>query len=160
MPAHKGQLAFPGGHKHVYEDDPLETAKRELEEECGIIITKDAEFLGYLPAIETQNQKYIIPVMAKSTISFDELKVRLVSNGEWTKLIMLSIDDLLQPNLWSRGTRLSSTNEATPILFYAIGPSAYWAHDGMNADAMSLWGATAKMVFDNLNLFLEHKGKK
>ena len=35
MPSHKGQVGFMGGHKHEREDDPIQTALRELEEESS-----------------------------------------------------------------------------------------------------------------------------
>src|SRR6059036_755615 len=46
-----GQMAFPGGRSEPGDPDPRATAVRETEEEIGVDLARDAEYLGPLDEV-------------------------------------------------------------------------------------------------------------
>lgn len=63
LPAHPGQISFPGGKAEARDGSPLETALREAEEEIGLD-RRFAEPLGYLDCYLTGTGYCITPVVA------------------------------------------------------------------------------------------------
>ncbi len=63
LPAHAGQISFPGGKVEERDGSPLETALREAEEEVGLD-RRLAEPLGYLDCYRTGTGYEIFPVVA------------------------------------------------------------------------------------------------
>jgi 8-oxo-dGTP pyrophosphatase MutT (NUDIX family) len=45
-----GHMALPGGHREAADGDLVATATREITEEIGLDLARDAEFLGRLPS--------------------------------------------------------------------------------------------------------------
>jgi 8-oxo-dGTP pyrophosphatase MutT (NUDIX family) len=45
-----GHMALPGGHREAADGDLVATATREIAEEIGMDLARDAEFLGRLPS--------------------------------------------------------------------------------------------------------------
>lgn len=62
LPAHAGQIAFPGGKIDEVDAGPLETALREAEEEIGLQRAL-VEPLGYLDGYHTGTGFRIVPVV-------------------------------------------------------------------------------------------------
>jgi 8-oxo-dGTP pyrophosphatase MutT (NUDIX family) len=62
--AHRGQVSFPGGMIEDFDQDPVETALREVEEEIGIPRDK-VEILGCVDNMFTVTQFSITPVVGK-----------------------------------------------------------------------------------------------
>ncbi len=62
MPAHPGQICFPGGRVHLDDADPVMTALRETEEEVGIP-REAVNVLGALGAHEGAYGFKVTPVM-------------------------------------------------------------------------------------------------
>lgn len=63
LPAHAGQVAFPGGKVEEQDTSPLATALRESEEEIGVE-PRHVTPLGVLPAYQTATGFRIVPVVA------------------------------------------------------------------------------------------------
>jgi 8-oxo-dGTP pyrophosphatase MutT (NUDIX family) len=63
LPAHAGQIAFPGGKAEPFDRDAVDTALREAHEEIGLDRAL-AEPLGFLDAYTTGTGYRIIPVVA------------------------------------------------------------------------------------------------
>lgn len=63
LPAHAGQVAFPGGKIEGETETPLEAALRETEEEIGLS-RAHVEPIGYLKPYHTTSGFCIVPVVA------------------------------------------------------------------------------------------------
>ncbi|MCW5893506.1 MAG: CoA pyrophosphatase [bacterium] len=59
LPTHQGQVAFPGGRRHLDDPDLATTALREAHEEIGLR-PADVELLGALDDIETMGSRFVI----------------------------------------------------------------------------------------------------
>jgi 8-oxo-dGTP pyrophosphatase MutT (NUDIX family) len=59
LPTHQGQVAFPGGRRHIEDPDLAATALREAHEEIGLR-PDDVELLGPLDDIETMGSRFVI----------------------------------------------------------------------------------------------------
>jgi 8-oxo-dGTP pyrophosphatase MutT (NUDIX family) len=59
VPTHQGQVAFPGGSRHVHDKSLLETALRETHEEIGVK-PEDIEVLGELDDQLTTTSNFIL----------------------------------------------------------------------------------------------------
>ncbi|HXK53261.1 MAG TPA: CoA pyrophosphatase [Hyphomicrobiales bacterium] len=70
LPAHAGQVAFPGGKVEEEDETPLHAALREAQEEIGLP-PDHAEPLGYLRPYHTTSGFKVIPVVAAVTPGFD-----------------------------------------------------------------------------------------
>jgi 8-oxo-dGTP pyrophosphatase MutT (NUDIX family) len=70
LPAHAGQIAFPGGKMEAADPDPVATALREAREEIGLE-ARFVEPLGYLDAYRTGTGFRIVPVVALVRQGFD-----------------------------------------------------------------------------------------
>lgn len=62
LPAHAGQVAFPGGKIEPQDETPVHAALREAEEEIGLP-TSHVEPLGYLRPYHTTSGFKVIPVV-------------------------------------------------------------------------------------------------
>ncbi|MEO1718962.1 MAG: CoA pyrophosphatase [Pseudomonadota bacterium] len=70
LPAHAGQIAFPGGKLEPEDEGPLDAALRETEEEIGL----DRRFvtpLGYCDGYWTRTGFRVTPVVALVSTGFD-----------------------------------------------------------------------------------------
>lgn len=129
---HKGQVSFPGGACDPGETTPEETALREADEEIGIQ-PADVRVLGRMNTLVTITKYQITPVVGIVPWPY----VFRVSGFEVARVFTMPLDWLTQrTNRWEffrPGTRL-------PVV-------AYHPYDGE-----LLWGATARMVVDFVNL--------
>jgi 8-oxo-dGTP pyrophosphatase MutT (NUDIX family) len=72
MRRHAGQMALPGGRVHA-DEDVVDAALRELEEELGVVATREA-VLGMLDDFDTVSGFTITPVVVWSEIVAAELR--------------------------------------------------------------------------------------
>lgn len=127
LPAHAGQISFPGGKIDKTDGGPLATALREAEEEIGL----EAAYvtpLGYLDAYRTGTGFSIVPVVALIRPGFS-----LSPNpGEVADVFEVPLDFLLDTANYQLHTRVWQGMERA---FYAI-----------PYDQRYIWGATAGIL--------------
>jgi len=69
MPAHPGEISFPGGKVGATDASPIETALREAEEEIGLA-RSHIEVLGFLDGYQVRSGFRIVPVVGLVTPPF------------------------------------------------------------------------------------------
>jgi len=130
--SHKGQVSFPGGACDDGETTPEQTALREAEEEIGID-PKDVKILGRLANLITITYFRITPVVG--VVRWPN--VFKVGEHEVARLFTIPLGWLANPsNRWQF--------ERSDLRRSLI---AYHPYDGE-----LLWGATARMTVDFLNV--------
>ena len=70
LPAHAGQIAFPGGKIEDYDETPLNAALREAREEVGLT-GEYVEPIGYLRPYHTRTGFHVMPVVAMVRPGFE-----------------------------------------------------------------------------------------
>ena len=129
MPTHKGQIAFPGGKAQLLDLDIIDTAIRETEEE--LLINRNLiKPLGILEAFDTKEFQFpVFPVVCKldtiDMLNFDKREVK--------KVYSVEVSYLKEKNNWEFRGRYDSD----------------WI---LRIEDDILWGATAKMTLDLLQL--------
>lgn len=130
--SHKGQVSFPGGACDEGETTPEQTALREAEEEIGLN-PNDVKVLGRLTNMITITYFRVTPVVG--IIKWPN--VFRVGEHEVARIFTIPLGWLANPtNRWEF-QRPQSTR----------GLIAYHPYDGE-----LLWGATARMTVDFLNV--------
>lgn len=86
-----GQVAFPGGRWEPTDRDLIDTARRELLEETGIMLDKDLELLMILRETSPSNmpELKVVPFLAKASF-----KPSIKLSEELSTYFWASIDDL------------------------------------------------------------------
>jgi 8-oxo-dGTP pyrophosphatase MutT (NUDIX family) len=127
LPAHAGQVSFPGGRAEPTDDDAVATALRETQEEIGL--TRDfISIIGALDPYETGTGFAIKPVVAFVREGFD-----LRPNAaEVAAVFEVPLRFLMDPTNHERHMRVWQGRERH---FYA-----------MTFDGQYIWGATAGML--------------
>ena len=130
--SHKGQVSFPGGACDDGETTPEQTALREAEEEIGIN-PKDVKVLGRLANMITITYFRVTPVVG--VVKWPN--VFRVGEHEVARVFTIPLGWLANPsNRWQF--------ERSDLKRSLI---AYHPYDGE-----LLWGATARMTVDFLNI--------
>jgi len=130
MPTHKGHIAFPGGKKEEQDLSIIHTAVREATEELLIPDNSITPF-GYIDSVDTVEYKFeVFPILCLL-----ESKPQKFNKNEVQKVLYASIDNLKDQNNW---------------IYRGLYPSD-WIFE---MDKEILWGATAKMIRNILNLNL------
>ena len=130
--SHKGQVSFPGGACDEGETTPEETALREAEEEVGID-PKDVKVLGRLANLITIPYFRVTPVVG--VVKWPT--VFRVGEHEVARVFTIPLGWLANPtNRWQFERQGGKR-----------GLIAYHPYDGE-----LLWGATARMTVDFLNV--------
>ena len=129
--SHKGQVSFPGGACDEGEISPEETALREAEEEIGIR-PKDVKVLGRLADLVTITYFRVTPVVG--VVSWPA--VFRVGQHEVARVFTMPLAWLADPaNRW----QFELPTRRNLIAFHPY-------------DGELLWGATARMTVDFLNV--------
>ena len=130
--SHKGQVSFPGGACDEGETTPEQTALREAHEEVGIL-PQDVRVLGRLTNMITITHFRVTPVVGVVPWPY----VFRVGNDEVARVFTIPLEWLAEPrNRWE-----------FPFPERKRALIAYHPYDGE-----LLWGATARMTVDFLNL--------
>ncbi len=131
---HAGQISFPGGRRETADPDLTTTALREAEEELGIERAR-VEVLGLLDDVPTPSSFIITPVVGLLRGS-----VALVPQAsEVAATFECSIAELRAPGCYrTDGTRTWQGYE-------------YVMHE-YHVGSHRIWGATARMVYQLLEL--------
>lgn len=130
--SHKGQVSFPGGACDAGETTPEQTALREAHEEVGIL-PQDVRVLGRLTNMITITHFRVTPVVGVVPWPY----VFRVGREEVARVFTIPLAWLAEPrNRWE-----------FPFPERKRALIAYHPYDGE-----LLWGATARMTVDFLNL--------
>ena len=130
--SHKGQVSFPGGACDEGETTPEQTALREAHEEVGIL-PQDVRVLGRLTNMITITHFRVTPVVGVVPWPY----VFRVGNEEVARVFTIPLAWLAESrNRWE-----------FPFPERKRALIAYHPYDGE-----LLWGATARMTVDFLNL--------
>jgi 8-oxo-dGTP pyrophosphatase MutT (NUDIX family) len=130
--SHKGQVSFPGGACDEGERTPEETALREAHEEIGVR-PQDVRLLGRMANMITISHFRVTPIVGVIPWPY----VFRVGTGEVARVFTMPLEWLAQPtNRWQ--FQIPLTNRS--VIFYH-------PYDGE-----LLWGATARMTVDFVNI--------
>ena len=130
--SHKGQVSFPGGACDEGETTPEQTALREVEEEIGIQ-SRDVKILGKMANLITISYFRVTPVVG--VVRWPN--VFQVGKDEVARVFTIPLEWLAKAsNRW----QFERPNTTRTLI-------AYHPYDGE-----LLWGATARMTVDFLNV--------
>jgi len=137
--AHPGQIAFPGGKKEEQDQDLIDTARREMHEEVGVLVPRK-NILGPLSSV------YIPPSNSLVTpiLGFLEKKpAYVIDPDEVERALDISIKDLANP-----------ANRKIKKAILTNGD--YFEMPAFAVSDVFIWGGTARMI-QELNKLLEEK---
>lgn len=131
MPTHKGHIAFPGGKKEDTDKNIISTAIREVTEE--LLISDDLIVpFGYINSVDTVEYKFeVFPILCHL-----DSKPKKFNKDEVQKVLYATIDSLGSKDNW---------------YYRGLYPND-WIYE---FDNEILWGATAKMIRNILDLNLD-----
>ena len=134
---HSGQIAFPGGRAEEGDDTLLDTALRETKEEIGLH-PRDVNILGYSKDILTVTHFHVTPIAGTFPWPYPLEPYPL----EVEKILSYPLNWLADPDHHRVEHRRSgrSNNGPHPVIFF------------QEYEGETLWGATAKIVLDFLEL--------
>ena len=137
---HGGQISFPGGRAEKNEDAP-QTAIREAKEEIGVS-EKSITIIGQLSELYINNSNNIVsPVVGY----MDFMPDFTINPAEVEEVFTIKLDALLQKkNLTVENWDLKEYTYRVP----------YW-----NIHRVPLWGATAMILSECLDLYREYKDR-
>jgi ADP-ribose pyrophosphatase YjhB (NUDIX family) len=151
MKSFKGHIAFVGGNRTHGEATPLVTAKREFVEETQL----PPEFLlplGLLPVVATGERAAIAPVVMWSKLPILEWMYQAKSNGEWDFCLAVKNDYLFNAKHWSRAGLYYVNQPVRDVYFCPLAASVFQANI-IHKEGLVLWGATARMVRNLVEVF-------
>lgn len=120
LPAHAGQIAFPGGKIGASDGSPLTAALREAEEEIGLAPSL-AEPLGFLDSFHTGTGYHITPVVAVIADGFSPLP----DPREVADVFEVPLNFALAEGNFERITR-TLVGEAREVYALAFGERVIW----------------------------------
>jgi 8-oxo-dGTP pyrophosphatase MutT (NUDIX family) len=137
---HRGQVAFPGGRLDPGDGGELQAALRESHEEIGID-PSHVRILGRLDQVTAAYDFVVTPFVGVIPSAYE---FRL-NPFETEAVFFVPITALLEPKSLTVADRLSSHGE--PIYHFHI-------------DAWDIWGATARIIVQLLELVYGYQIKK
>ncbi len=137
---HRGQVAFPGGRVDTGDPGELEAALRESHEEIGIE-PSDVRILGQLDQVMGAYGFLITPFVGMIPSSYE---FRL-NPRETAAVFTVPISALLNPSSVTVADHLSSHGE--PVYHFYF-------------DGWDIWGATARMILQFLELVYDYQVKQ
>jgi 8-oxo-dGTP pyrophosphatase MutT (NUDIX family) len=133
LPSHQGEVAFPGGKVHDDEDERT-AALREAQEEVGLD-PATVEIVGELDHMVTVSSRFVLAPFVGFLSGRPELKA---NDAEVEFIFDVSLSDLMsdpvfRTELWDIG-------------------AGEWAMHFFELDHDIVWGATARVLFQLLEL--------
>ena len=133
---HRGEISFPGGRLDEGET-VISAALREMQEEIGIN-PSEARVVAELSAISTVvSNSHIVPIVAR----FDRKPKMQPMNSEVDRVFTVPLGELIRNDTYSQEHWKFPGRELQITLFYL--------------DDETIWGATARMLLQVLNLTLK-----
>lgn len=124
---HPGQMSFPGGAREPGDEGPVDTAKREAEEEVGLA-AQEAEIVGRLPSIVTVSGFVVTPIVARVPDR------EYVPDGEEiVEILILPVESFCDPANLEREWRNAPDGTRQAVEYFHI-------------DGHTVWGATGRLV--------------
>jgi 8-oxo-dGTP pyrophosphatase MutT (NUDIX family) len=137
---HRGQVAFPGGRIDAGDRGELEAALRESHEEIGID-PAHVRVLGRLDQVAAAYDFVVTPFVGVIPASYE---FRL-NPSETAAVFAVPITALLEPQCVTIADHLSSHGESVYHFYY---------------DGWDIWGATARIIVQFLDLVYGYQIKK
>ena len=137
---HRGQIAFPGGRVDAGDHDELEAALRESNEEIGID-PSDVRVLGRLDQVTAAYDFVVTPFVGIIPAAY-EFRLNPL---ETAAVFSVPIAALLEPKCVAIADHLSSHGE--PVYHFYF-------------DSWDIWGATARIIVQFLDLVYGYQIKK
>ncbi|NBP42358.1 MAG: CoA pyrophosphatase [Actinobacteria bacterium] len=138
MTNHRGEISFPGGRLDAGET-VVDAALRETHEEIGLL-PSDARVVGELNGMATVvSNSHIVPIVARYASA---PKFRAV-NSEVDRVFSVPLLELTQKDTYSQEHWVFSDREFQINFFYL--------------DDETIWGATARILFQVMMLAVKHK---
>jgi 8-oxo-dGTP pyrophosphatase MutT (NUDIX family) len=137
MKNHKGEISFPGGRVDPGET-AIETALREAHEEVGLDPALPS-VVGELEHLSTiVSKSYIVPVVARLDVAHADRPFLEPQTMEADRVMWTPISELTRSGTY-RLERWGNLPLDRPLHFFEL-------------DDETVWGATARMLFDLLTL--------
>ncbi len=134
--SHIGEVCFPGGRMDLTDSSLLDTALRETEEEIGLS-REHVEIVGELDRLATvSSPSLIVPFVG----TIDTLPSLTPSPHEVDGIIHIGLEELLDPAIY-REEIWTRDGYEMPVTFFEL-------------EGDTLWGATARMVRNMLELLV------
>ena len=138
MTNHRGEISFPGGRLDAGET-AVDAALRETHEEIGLL-PSDARVVGELNGMATVvSNSHIVPIVVRYA---SEPNFRVV-NSEVDRVFSVPLLELTQKDTYSQEHWIFSDREFQINFFYL--------------DDETIWGATARILFQVMMLAVKHK---
>ena len=135
---HRGEISFPGGRLEIGET-PVDAALRETHEEIGIA-PSDARIVGELNSMSTVvSNSHIVPIVA----SYEGTPIFSAANSEVDRVFSVPLLELTRQDTYSQEHWVFSDREFQINFFYL--------------DGETIWGATARILFQVMMLAVKHK---
>ena len=120
-----GQIAFPGGHYEVDDASLRHTAERETQEEVGLELSRDGEYIGQLDPVQTTLRRQTRGVVVTPFVYELKTPAALSANYEVAEMLWGSLNEM---QAGTRHTRIAFTldGRAHDYPGYALGDNIIW----------------------------------
>lgn len=132
-----GHWSFPGGWRHVSDRDPLCTAIRELDEECGVLLTRE-QMEQALPHRLARRKVEPYVLVAPFVFRVEQELPTVLNPREAVEALWVPVASLLDP---ARHALRPAPGRPMEMLF-----------PGIDLNGVPLWGFTYRLVTDWLGL--------
>lgn len=137
--AHPGQMAFPGGKEEEQDKDLIDTARREMHEEVGVLVPRE-NVIGPLTSVYIPpSNSLVTPILG----FLEEKPVYTIQPDEVERALDISIKDLGNP----------ANKKAKKVV---LTNGDYFEMPAFAVSDVFIWGGTARMI-QELNRLLEEK---
>lgn len=133
-----GHMALPGGRRDASDEDLLHTAVRETEEEVGISVLRDADYIGALDELAPRNKRLPPIVIAPFVFAVP------------TTTIATAKADEVEVAIWVPLSALRDEEAASEILIELEGGSL--AFPSLKFGDYVIWGLTHRILVQFLDL--------
>lgn len=133
-----GHMALPGGRRDASDEDLLHTAVRETEEEVGISVLRDADYLGTLDELAPRNKRLPPIVIAPFVFAVP------------TTTTAIAKPDEVEAAIWVPLSALRDEEAASEILIELEGGSL--AFPSLKFGEYVIWGLTHRILVQFLDL--------